>query len=148
MILDADMTVPPEDLPYFYLPLHEGVADFINGTRLIYPLATGSMKMQNFLGNKLFGVLVSWLTQVKLSDTLCGTKAFFREDFRKFSGGYDPWGDYDWLFGAAQNALKILEVPIHYEERRSGQSKMKALRHSWILLKACWSGFWRIKYPR
>ncbi len=148
MILDADMTVPPEDLPCFYTPLRDGVADFINGTRLIYPLAAGSMKFQNFLGNKLFGVLVSWLTGVHLSDTLCGTKAFFREDYRRFLTNCDPWGDFDWLFGAAQNGLKVLEVPIHYEERRAGQSKMKALRHAWALLKACWWGFWRFKYPR
>ncbi len=148
MILDADMTVPPEDLHYFYRPLGEGLADFINGTRLIYPMATGSMKMQNFVGNKLFGVLVSWLTGIRLSDTLCGTKAFFREDYRHFSMGYDPWGDFDYLFGAAQNTCKVLEVPIHYQERRAGQSKMKALQHTWALLKACWSGFWRVKYPR
>ena len=148
MILDADMAVPPEDLPSFYQPLREGIADFINGTRLIYPLATGSMKLQNFFGNKLFGVLVSWLTGIHLSDTLCGTKAFFREDYRNFQMGYDPWGDFDLLFGAAQRTCKILEVPIHYQERRAGQSKMKAIRHTLALLKACWFGFWRVKYPR
>jgi SAM-dependent methyltransferase len=148
MILDADMTVPPEDLPYFYGPFREGLADFINGTRLIYPMATGSMKFENFLGNKLFGVLVSWLTGIHLSDTLCGTKAFFRDDYRHFEMGYDPWGDVDFLFGAAQQTCKVLEVPIHYQERRAGQSKMKALRHSWALLKACWAGFWRVKSPR
>jgi len=148
MILDADMTVPPEDLPYFYRPMRDGLADFINGTRLIYPMANKAMKLQNFFGNKVFGSLVSWLTGSHLSDTLCGTKAFFREDYRHYLMGYDPWGDFDLLFGAAQNAAKILEVPIHYEERRAGQSKMKALRHTWALLKACWHGFWRVKYPR
>jgi SAM-dependent methyltransferase len=147
MILDADMTVPPEDLPYFYRPLRDGLADFTNGTRLIYPMANRAMKLQNFYGNKLFGALVSWLTGSHLSDTLCGTKAFFREDYRHFSMGYDPWGDFDLLFGAAQNGSKILEVPVHYEERRAGQSKMKALRHTWALLKACWHGFWRVKHP-
>jgi SAM-dependent methyltransferase len=147
MILDADMTVPPEDLPNFYAPLHQGQADFINGTRLIYRLANGSMKLQNFVGNKLFGVLVSWLAGIHLSDTLCGTKAFFREDYHRFLTGYDPWGDFDWLFGAAQKGCKILEVPIHYQERRAGQSKMKALSHTWALLKACGAGFRRIKYP-
>jgi SAM-dependent methyltransferase len=148
MILDADMTVPPEDLPSFYRPLREGLADFINGTRLIYPMATGAMKLQNFVGNKLFGVLVSWLTGVHLSDTLCGTKAFFREDYRHFSMGHDPWGDFDYLFGGSQVSAKVLEVPVHYQERRAGQSKMKALRHTVALLKACWAGFWRVKYPR
>jgi SAM-dependent methyltransferase len=148
MILDADMTVPPEDLPYFYAPLRAGQADFVNGTRLIYPLANGSMKLQNFFGNKLFGVLVSWLAGIHLSDTLCGTKAFFREDYRHFRMGYDPWGDFDYLFGAAQRTCKVLEVPIHYLERRAGQSKMKAFRHTAALLKACWLGFWRVKYPR
>jgi SAM-dependent methyltransferase len=147
MILDADMTVPPEDLSYFYIPLSEGQADFINGTRLIYPLATGSMKFRNFVGNKLFGILMSWLTELRLSDTLCGTKAFFREDYLSFSIGLDPWGDFDWLFGAARSTCKVLEVPIHYEERRAGQSKMKALQHTWALLKACRMAFWRIKYP-
>jgi hypothetical protein len=148
MVLDADMTVPPEDLPYFYSPLRQGLADFINGTRLIYPMATGSMKLQNFLGNKMFGSLVSWLIDCHLSDTLCGTKACFTEDYRHFLMGYDPWGDFDLLFGATQHAAKILEVPIHYEERRAGVSKMKAFRHTWNLLKACWHGFWRVKYPR
>jgi len=148
MILDADMTVPPEDLPYFYRPLSEGLADFINGTRLLYPMANGSMKLQNFLGNKLFGLLMTWLTGIRLSDTLCGTKAFFKEDYAHFLMGYDPWGDFDLLFGAAQNTCRILEVPIHYQERRAGQSKMKALAHTWALLKACWHGFWRVKYPR
>ena len=147
MILDADMTVPPEDLPCFYAPLRDGMADFINGTRLIYPLATGSMKMENFLGNKMFGVLVSWLTGIHLSDTLCGTKAFFRVDYQHFEMDHDPWGDFDYLFGAAQRTRKILEVPIHYQERRAGHSKMKALLHTWALLKACWHGFWRVKYP-
>jgi hypothetical protein len=90
---------------------------------------------------------MSWVTDLRLSDTLCGTKAFFREDYQHFSIGCDPWGDFDWLFGAAQMACKVLEVPIHYEERRAGQSKMKALRHAWVLLTACWSAFWRIKYP-
>jgi glycosyltransferase involved in cell wall biosynthesis len=148
MVLDADMTVPPEDLPYFYAPPSAGLADFINGTRLIYPLASGSMKLQNIDGNKLFGLLVSWLTGIHLSDTLCGTKAFFREDDRHFLMGYDPWGDFDYLFGASQRRCKVLEVPIHYLERRAGQSKTKALRHTRSLLKACWQSFWRVKYPR
>jgi hypothetical protein len=91
---------------------------------------------------------VSWLAGIHLSDTLCGTKAFFREDYRHFRMGYDPWGDFDYLFGAAQRTCKVLEVPIHYLERRAGQSKMKAFRHTAALLKACWLGFWRVKYPR
>jgi SAM-dependent methyltransferase len=148
MILDADMTVPPEDLPYFYRPLRDGLADFINGTRLIYPMANHSMKLLNFLGNKVFGALVSWLTGMHLSDTLCGTKAFFRADYPRFLMGFDPWGDLDLLFGAAQNARKILEVPIHYQERRAGRSKMKAVRHGLVLLLACWRAFWRLRYPR
>jgi len=148
MILDADMTVPPEDLPYFYGPLRDGRADFVNGTRLVYPMAGGAMKVQNYVGNKLFGTLMSWLTQSHLSDTLCGTKAFFSEDYRHFRMGFDPWGDFDLLFGAAQYARKILEVPIHYQERRSGVSKMKALRHTAYLLRACWYGFWNVRYAR
>jgi SAM-dependent methyltransferase len=148
MILDADMTVPPEDLPYFYDPLGNGRADFVNGTRLVYPMAGGAMKLQNFVGNKLFGTLMSWLTESHLSDTLCGTKAFFSKDYRHFRMGFDPWGDFDLLFGAAQYARKILEVPIHYQERRNGVSKMKALRHTAHLLRACWHGFWGVRYVR
>jgi SAM-dependent methyltransferase len=147
MMLDADMTVPPEDLPHFYGPMRDGLADYVNGTRLVYPMAPGSMKLQNFFGNKMFAVLMSWLTGNRLSDTLCGTKVFFKEDYHHFSMGHDPWGDFDLLFGAAQNASKFLEVPIHYEERRAGVSKMKALRHTLALLRACALGFRRVTYP-
>jgi SAM-dependent methyltransferase len=145
MILDADSTVPPEDLPRFYYPLAEGKADFVNGTRMVYPLLRGSMKPMNAIGNRFFAKVVSWLIEAPLSDTLCGSKAFFREDYQHFPTGGDPWGDFDWLFGAARRTCKIVEVPIHYAARRAGQSKMKALAHACALLRSSWEAFGRIK---
>ena len=117
MILDADMTVPPEDLPSFHRPLREGLADFINGTRLIFIHGhwgheAAELRRQQAL--RRAGELADG--HPHLSDTLCGTKAFFREDYRHFSMGYDPWGDFDYLFGGAQLSSKVRRVPVHYQE--------------------------------
>ena len=148
MILDADMTVPPEDLPYFYRPLREGLADFINGTRLIYPMATGSMKLQNFIGNKLFGVLVSWLDGHPPIGHPVRDEGLLPRGLPPLLDGLRPVGR---LRLSVRGCAAHLQGPggAHsLPERRAGQSKMKALQHTWALLKACWAGFWRVKYPR
>ena len=144
MILDADMAVAPEELPKFLKALQQGTADFVNGTRLVYPMQGRAMRMANFLGNKLFCYLVSWILRQRVSDTLCGTKVLFRRDYvRMPSGGKERWGDFDLLFGAARLKLRILEIPVHYQERSAGESKMRAMREVWRFLRACWHG-WRV----
>jgi len=148
MILDADMTVMPEDLPQFFRPLAEGAADFVNGTRMIYPMEAQSMRFLNLMGNFFFGTTMTWLVGQRLSDTLCGTKAFRRADYPKIRMGGDRWGDFDLLFGAAENGLKLIEVPVHYQARTEGVSKMKPFRHSLVLLKMCGIGFVRLKLKR
>lgn len=145
MILDADIAVVPEELPRFYQPLAEGVADFINGTRYVYPMEEKAMKILNYGGNKIFSIILSWIMEQRISDTLCGTKALFKKDYEKITMGRDPWGDFDLLFGGAKLKLKIMEMPVHYKERIAGQSKMKAFRHGLILLKMCWLGFRELK---
>ncbi|MFH1741184.1 MAG: glycosyltransferase family 2 protein, partial [bacterium] len=145
VILDADMTVRPEDLPRFYEPLAGGYADFVNGTRAVYPMEQKAMKFANYFGNKLFSLLVSWIIDQRVSDTLCGTKAFFRKDYSFFEMGHDPWGDFDLLFGIARQRRHIVEVPIHYKERKAGVSKMKSFTHGKNLLKACMHGFRSVK---
>lgn len=141
MILDADLTVPPEELPRFFDPLNKGICRFVNGTRLVYPMEQQSMRMLNHLGNKFFGLLMTFLAQQNLTDTLCGTKALFKSDYQRMKWGLDKWGDFDLLFGAAKLGLKIMEVPVHYKMRISGESKMKTFRHGCQLLKACFLGF-------
>jgi ubiquinone/menaquinone biosynthesis C-methylase UbiE len=144
MILDADMAVVPEDLPKFLKPLQSGNADFINGTRLVYPMPGRAMRITNFLGNKAFCYLASWIIRQRVSDTLCGTKALFKRDYMRMPlGGKERWGDFDLLFGAARLRLRILEIPVHYQERRAGASKMRAMREGWRFLRACWHG-WRL----
>jgi ubiquinone/menaquinone biosynthesis C-methylase UbiE len=144
MILDADMAVMPEELPKFLKPLQEGTADFMNGTRLIYPMQGQAMRMANFLGNKAFCFLASWILRQRVSDTLCGTKALLKHDYERMPrGGKERWGDFDLLFGAARLKLRILEMPVHYQERRAGTSKMRVLRDGWLFLHACWHG-WRM----
>jgi len=144
MILDADMAVMPEELPKFLKPLQQGTADFVNGTRLIYPMPGQAMRMANYLGNKAFCFLASWILRQRVSDTLCGTKAFLKRDYERMThGGKERWGDFDLLFGAARLKLRILEIPIHYQERRAGTSKMRVLRDGWLFLRACWHG-WRM----
>ena len=145
MILDADMTVMPEELPEFFRPLAEGVADFANGTRMIYPMEQQAMRFLNVVGNFVFGIVMSWLTAQRISDTLCGTKALFRKEYSKIPLGRDRWGDFDLLFGAAENHLRIVEVPVHYKARVAGVSKMQPFRHALLLVRMCWRGFLRLK---
>jgi ubiquinone/menaquinone biosynthesis C-methylase UbiE len=148
MILDADMAVMPEDLPKFLRPLQNGTADFINGTRLVYPMEGRAMRIANFLGNKAFCYLASWIIRQRVSDTLCGTKALFKRDYMRMPlGGKERWGDFDLLFGGARLRLRILEIPVHYQERRAGASKMRAMREGWRFLRACWHGWRMLRFP-
>jgi len=148
MILDADMTVAPEELPKFMTPIQEGTADFVNGSRLVYPMPGRAMKVTNFVGNKAFCFLVSWILRQRVSDTLCGTKALLRTDYLRMPrGGRERWGDFDLLFGAGRLKLRILEIPVHYQERRAGVSKMRAMREVWRFLHACWDGWRMLRFP-
>ncbi len=141
MILDADMTVAPEELPRFFDPLNKGLCQFVNGTRLVYPREDASMRFLNQLGNKVFCLLMTFITGQTLTDTLCGTKAMYKKDFKSIKMGLDKWGDFDLLFGAAKMGNRILEVPVHYKSRKAGVSKMKSLEHGLHLLRACFLGF-------
>ncbi len=150
-ILDADLTVPPEDLPKFYLAIAEGKGEFINGTRLVYPMEKQAMRTLNLIANKIFGIIFTWLLEQRIKDTLCGTKVLFRRDYeriaqnRSFFGDFDPFGDFDILFGAAKLNLKIVEIPIRYRERTYGEIKISRFRHGWLLLKMCLVAFRKLK---
>lgn len=148
MICDADLTVAPEELPNFLAPIAEGRAEFVNGTRMAYPMEGEAMRFANFLGNHLFSWVLSWIMGVRITDTLCGTKVLKKADFLKIPMGRDPWGDYDLLFGAARNGLRIVEMTVHYRARQAGVSKMRPFRHALVLLKMCLRGFLEVKWPR
>ena len=152
MILDADLTVPPEDLPKFYHALASGKGDFINGSRLVYPMEKGAMRFLNNLGNKFFSVVFSWLLEQTIKDTLCGTKVMFRKDYellisnRSYFGNFDPFGDYDLLFGAYKLNLKIIDLPIKYRERTYGDTNISRFRHGLLLLRMCMFAAKKIKF--
>lgn len=143
MILDADLTVPPEDIPKFYNSIASGKGDFINGTRLVYPMDKEAMRFLNYLGNHFFSWAFTWLLEQRFKDTLCGTKVMFRKDYvkltknRKYFGEFDPFGDFDLLFGAHKLNLKIVEVPIRYRERTYGTTNISRFKHGLILLRMC-----------
>lgn len=151
MILDADLTVPPEELPKFYLAISEGHGEFINGTRLVYPMEKEAMRLLNKFGNKFFSLLFTWLLEQRIKDTLCGTKVLFKKDYeriaadRAFFGNVDPFGDFDLLFGAAKQNLKIVEVPIRYRERTYGEIKIQRFRHGLLLLKMSYIAMLKLK---
>jgi SAM-dependent methyltransferase len=152
MILDADMTVPPEDLPRFYAVLASGLGEFANGVRLVYPMQDGAMRFFNLLGNKFFSWVFTWLLGQPIRDTLCGTKVLWADDYRKIAAGrsyfgdFDPFGDFDLLFGAARQNLKIMEVPIRYQTRRYGQTNINRWRHGWLLLRMVVFAARRLKF--
>ena len=137
MIFDADLTVPAADLHEFYYPLAHHKAEFVNGSRLMYPIERLAMRTLNLWGNFFFGMLVSWLIGQRLTDTLCGTKAFFRKEFHRMKIQMDKWGDFDFLFSTKELNLKLVEIPIHYKMRRTGISKMKTFQHTLLLSRVC-----------
>ena len=141
MILDADLTVPPEDLPKFHEAVATGKAEFVNGSRLVYPLESEAMRTLNMIANKTFALAFSWLLGQRLKDTLCGTKVLRRSHYeaiarnRTYFGDFDPFGDFDLLFGASKLNLKILEIPVRYRNRSYGETKIDRFRHGWLLLR-------------
>ncbi len=143
IILDADLTVRPEDLPIFVKTLVDGNGDFVNGCRLVYPRTKNAMPLLNTMANRFFAAAFSWLLRQRLKDTLCGTKVLWRKDYddikhgRKYFGDFDPFGDFDLLFGASKLNLKIVEVPIRYQERQYGSSNISHVKEGLILAKMC-----------
>jgi hypothetical protein len=152
MILDADLTVIPEDLPKFYHALTERKGEFINGSRLVYPMDARAMRPLNILGNKFFSNAFTWILEQPIKDTLCGTKVMFRKDYlklaqnRKFFGEFDPFGDFDLIFGAYKLNLKIIDMPITYRERIYGDTNISRFRHGFILLRMTFFAITKIKF--
>jgi SAM-dependent methyltransferase len=151
-ILDADLTMPPEDLPKYYDLIRSGLAEFVNGVRLVYPMENEAMRFFNMLGNKFFSMAFSWLLGQPVKDTLCGTKVIFRRDYealarnRAYFGDFDPFGDFDLLFGAAKLNLRILDLPIRYRARTYGETNIQRWSHGWLLLRMVWFAARRLKF--
>ncbi len=152
MILDADLTVPPEDLPKFYEAVRSRKGEFINGCRLVYPMEKEAMRFLNMLANKFFGVFFSWLLGQRFKDTLCGTKVLFRKDYeeiaanRAYFGDFDPFGDFDLIFGAVKANLKVIELPVRYRERTYGSTQISRFRHGLLLFRMCFFAMRKIKF--
>lgn len=150
-ILDADLTMPPEKLPLFYEAYVSGKADFINGSRLVYPMEGDAMRPLNWLGNRFFARVLSWVLGTSLTDSLCGTKLMSQRDYIRFCqwredfGDFDPFGDFELIFPAAQMGLGIVDIPIRYGAREYGETNISRFRHGLVLLKMTWIGFWKIK---
>jgi SAM-dependent methyltransferase len=152
MILDADLTVPPEDLPKFFHALVTSRGEFINGTRLVYPMEKEAMRFLNYLGNRFFSSAFTWIVGQRFRDTLCGTKVLTRRHYemiaagRSYFGDFDPFGDFDLIFGAAKLNLKIIEVPIRYRERTYGRTNISRFRHGLLLLRMLPIAFRKLKW--
>lgn len=152
MVLDADLTVPPEDLPRFYDALVSGKGEFINGVRLVYPMEREAMQTLNFFGNKFFSLAFSWMLGQSIKDTLCGTKVLWKKDYeriaanRSYFGDFDPFGDYDLIFGAAKLNLKIIDLPIRYRERIYGSTNISRWKHGLLLMRMVAFAARRIKF--
>jgi hypothetical protein len=152
MILDADLTVDPKELSKFYDAIVKGKGDLIMGSRLVYPMEKQAMRGLNYLGNKFFSLTFSFLLEQKIKDTLCGTKVILTTDYekikknRRFFGNFDPFGDFDLIFGASKLNLKIVEIPIRYKERTYGTTNISRFKHGLLLFKMCYFAAKRIKF--
>ncbi len=152
MILDADLTMPPEDLPRFYNALVSGKGDFINGVRLVYPMEKHAMRLLNLIGNKAFTIVFTYLLGQPIKDTLCGTKVLWKVNYeeiranRAYFGDFDPFGDFELIFGAAKLNLKIVDMPIRYRERTYGTTNIQRWKHGWLLLRMVIYAAGRLKF--
>jgi glycosyltransferase involved in cell wall biosynthesis len=151
-IQDADLTVPPEDLLKFFKALCQSKGEFISGSRLVYPMEKEAMRFLNLLGNKFFSVLFTWLLGQRFKDTLCGTKMISKKNYeliaanRSYFGEFDPFGDFDLIFGAVKQNLKVVEIPVNYKARTYGTTNISRFRHGWLLLKMSWIALKKIKW--
>ena len=151
MILDADLTMPPEDLPKFYHAITHNNGEFINGSRLVYPMEQDSMRFLNRIANKIFSWTFSYLLNQRYTDTLCGTKVLQKKHYRiieknrNYFGDFDPFGDYDLIFGASKQNLKVAEIPIRYASRSYGESQISRFSHGWLLVKMVGFAYRKLK---
>ncbi len=151
MILDSDLTMPPEDLPKYYDAIAAGHGELINGCRLVYPMDEKAMRFLNMLANHLFAVLFTWLLDQPIKDTLCGTKVLWRRDYEEIAanrdhfGDFDPFGDFDLLFGAARLNRKIVDLPIRYRDREYGEIEIHRWQHGLLLFRMCGVAFRKLK---
>ena len=152
MILDADLTVAPDMLPRFYDAVSSGRAEFANGTRLVYQMHDRAMRFLNLLGNHFFAKAFTYVMGQPIRDTLCGTKVLTRDSYNKivanrdFFGEFDPFGDFDLLFGAARLNMKILDVPVRYGERVYGETNISRFRHGTLLFRMLFVGARKLKF--
>jgi glycosyltransferase involved in cell wall biosynthesis len=151
MILDADLTVPPAALPKFYRAIISGKGEFINGTRLVYPMENEAMRFLNHIANRTFAKIFSYLLNQRFTDTLCGTKVLTQTAYRQivagrqYFGDFDPFGDFDLIFGAAKQSQRIVEVPVHYKARTYGETQISRFRDGWLLIRMVLFAFKKLK---
>jgi len=154
VIQDADLTAPPEELAKFHEALMAGAAEFVNGSRLVYPMEARAMRFLNLLGNKFFALALSYVLGQPVKDSLCGTKMILRSDYERLLrriavlGDFDPFGDFNLLFGAALLDLKIRDLPVRYKDRTYGETNISRFSHGWLLLRMTWFALWRLKFHR
>ncbi|MBP1635338.1 MAG: glycosyl transferase, family 2, partial [Acidobacteria bacterium] len=151
-ILDADLTMPPEDLTRFYDAYCRGMGDFVNGTRLVYPMEGEAMRFLNRLGNVFFAKLLGYVLDSPIGDSLCGTKLLARRDYERFVrwrgdfGDFDPFGDFELLFPAAVLGAGIVNLPVYYRARTYGSTNIRRFRDGAILFRMSMTGLLRIKF--
>jgi len=151
MILDADLTMPPEQLPKFWHAIQSGKGEFVNGSRLVYQMEHDAMRFLNLVANKAFSIMFTWLLSQRFTDTLCGTKVLRRSDYlrikagRSYFGDFDPFGDFDLIFGASKLSLKVVEIPVRYANRTYGKTQISRFKHGLLLLRMVTFAFFRIK---
>jgi len=151
IILDADLTTPPESIPKFYQAIVSGRGEFINGSRLVYSMEKDAMQFLNHIANRVFSWLFTWLLNQRYTDTLCGTKVLSKTDYMQISanrgyfGEFDPFGDFDLIFGAAKLNLKVVEIPVNYASRTYGETQISRFRHGWLLVRMVVFAFRKLK---
>ena len=152
MILDGDLSVRPEDLPKFYRAVADGPRRARE--RLAPRLRRRARRdalPEHARQQDLLARCSALITGQHVKDTLCGTKVLRRDDYeriaaaRSYFGEFDPFGDFDLLFGAARLNLKIVDLPVRYQPRTYGETNISRWRHGWLLLRMTGFAFWKFR---
>ena len=153
MILDGDLSVLPEDLPKF----HRGARRRPRGARqrLAARLRHGAGRdalpehdRQQASSRGCFKAIIGPAGQ---GHALRDEGAPERGDYeriaagRSYFGEFDPFGDFDLLFGAARLGLKIVDLPVRYQPRTYGETNISRWRHGVLLLQMTVFAFWKFR---
>lgn len=138
VMIDGDATYKPSEVDRVLDPIIDGRAEHVIGRRK--NREPGAIPVLNRVGNRLFNLITSFTTGVKVHDMLSGFRAFTRESLDYTATTQPGFGiETEMTFTAIENNVRMEEVDISYDERK-GESKLHPVKDGWRIINTIiWS---------